>query len=255
VDLEYGSRVLCTCARNQAVDALTEKLTHFEPLVSSSFFVCSIFKLSCSQLVGLYSIERIDSLTAAHTLHSDWYNCNLLQMLLRSALTALVVCSVCAALMQVFGSATGLGATASQYTLDARIEADDFLQAWRATRDNWQSALQTHTTRDMLDWLDYLWQSENKQLEVPLHVTDSVDLLKAIRYIVAHAYYCVDACTLHQELAGTKDATQLRVREEPWFIRMQVIAQQFALILLIAPHCCKHQPLEHSNTIAWSGSV
>jgi broad-specificity NMP kinase len=41
VDLEYGSRVLCACARNQAVDALTEKLTHFEPLVSSSFFVTS----------------------------------------------------------------------------------------------------------------------------------------------------------------------------------------------------------------------
>jgi hypothetical protein len=75
----------------------------------------------------------------------------------------------------VFGSAAGLGTTASQYTLDARIEADEYLQAWRHTRDYWQSALHTATTRDMLDWLDYLWQSENKQLEVPLHVPNSIE--------------------------------------------------------------------------------
>jgi hypothetical protein len=76
VDLEYGSRVLCTCARNQAVDALTEKLTHFEPLVSSSSFLSRVaFMLSFSQLISLYSIETRDETIAAITLQLSRFFC------------------------------------------------------------------------------------------------------------------------------------------------------------------------------------
>jgi hypothetical protein len=85
--------------------------------------------------------------------------------------TVIMHCMYVLHVLQVFGSAAGLGATANQYTLDAKLETDTYLRAWRATSEHWQSALDAHTNSDMFDWLDYLWQSKDIQLEVQALLT------------------------------------------------------------------------------------
>jgi hypothetical protein len=81
-------------------------------------------------------------------------------------LTALVLCLVCAAILQVYGSAAGLGATARHYTLDAKLTIDAFLEGWRATKTSWKLALQEASAINMFKWLELLWRSEEMQLKV-----------------------------------------------------------------------------------------